>query len=71
MSITFQLLIGAVIVFIVLNSLLTVIFGTISWLVDKFGWKMWIVIGLVVVGIGYLLYDNFGDMFGWLLQKIQ
>lgn len=71
MSITFQLLIGAVIVFIVLNSLLTIIFGTISWLVDKFGWKMWIVIGLVVVGIGYLLYDNFGDMFGWLLQKIQ
>ena len=71
MSITFKMLMIAIIGFIVVNSILTVIFGTISWLIDKYGGKSWAVLGLLGAIIVYILYINFGDMVGELLTAIQ
>lgn len=71
MSITFKMLMIAIIGFIVVNSILTVIFGTISWLIDKYGAKAWVVLGLLVAIILAILYINFGDMVGELLTAIQ
>lgn len=71
MSITFKMLMIAIIGFIVVNSILTVIFGTISWLIDKYGGKAWAVLGLLGAIIVYILYINFGDMVGELLTAIQ
>lgn len=71
MNITFKLLLGAILGFVVVNSILTVIFGTISWLIDKYGAKAWVVLGLLGAIIVAILYINFGDMVGELLTAIQ
>lgn len=71
MSITFKLVGLAVVGFVVVISILTVIFGTLSWLVDRFGWKAWVVILLLISFMGYALYDNFGYMIEIVLTKIQ
>lgn len=71
MSITFQLLFIVIAGFFVLNSVLTVIFGTMSWLVNKYRWKAWAIIGLLAVILGLLFYINLGDIVGEILTLIQ
>lgn len=71
MSITFKLLVGAILGFVVVNSILTVIFGTISYLLEKYGGKAWVALGLLVAIIVAILYINFGGMVGELLTAIQ
>ena len=61
----------AILGFIVLNSILTVIFGTFSWLVEKYGWKAWVVIILILLILGAIFYINFGDLISTILIKIQ
>lgn len=71
MSITFQLVLAVIVGFIVLNSVLTLIFGTVSWLIDRYRWKAWTILGLCGLIIIGLLYINLGDIVGRMLTMIQ
>lgn len=71
MSITFKMLMIAIIGFVVINSILTVIVGTISWLVDKYGAKAWVVLGCLGAMLLAVLYINFGAMVEEILTAIQ
>lgn len=71
MSITFKLLIATIIGFIIFNSVLTGIFATLGWLINKFEWKAWVGIGLVVLITGAMLYSQFEPMMVKVLELIQ
>ena len=71
MSITMKFFLLAILGFIVLNSILTVIFGTFSWLVDRYGWIAWTGIIILLAIIGIIFYINFGDLISTILIKIQ
>ena len=71
MSITMKFFLLAILGFIVLNSILTVIFGTFSWLVDRYGWIAWVGIIILIAIIGIIFYINFGDLISTILIKIQ
>jgi len=71
MSITFKFGLLAILGFIIFNSLLTIIFSTVSWLIERFEWKAWVVLALFAIGLLYIGYINFGDVFSKLLHVIQ
>jgi len=71
MTITLKLFLVAVLGFVVLNAVLTLIFGTISWLLDRFGWKAWVGLTLFLLSMGVITYLNFEELIHQILSIIQ
>lgn len=68
---TYKYLIGAIALFFVFISVLTVILSTLRWLVERYGW--WARVGIIalIVILGFIGYVQFGDVFMGILEKIQ
>lgn len=68
---TYKYFIGAVTLFFIFISVLTVILGTVRWLVERYGWWARIGITALVVFLGFLGYMKFEEVFMLILEKVQ
>ena len=68
---SFKYIFYVILILVILNSILTLILGSIRWLIEKYEWKARVALLVVFILLGMFVYVRFEDFFMLILEKIQ